>query len=102
MKIQVLGSGCATCHQLFELTQTAVKDLGLSDEVEYVTDVQKVIEMGVMQSPVMAINGQPVIVGYLPKLDAVKDAISQVLDSQKDGCCGGCCSAGCHCDGDCC
>ena len=35
MKIQVLGSGCATCKSLYELTKKAVSDLGMKEEVEY-------------------------------------------------------------------
>lgn len=63
MKIQVLGSGCATCKNLFGLTKTAVTELGLNAEVEYSTDVSKIIEMGVIQSPVLAVDGRPVMVG---------------------------------------
>lgn len=76
MKIQVLGSGCTTCKKLFELTQTAVKEMGLEMEVEYVADIQKIIEMGLMQSPVLAINGKPVMVGFLPDLEKIKKLIS--------------------------
>jgi len=37
MRIQVLGSGCPTCKKLFEITQKAAAELGLKDQVEYVT-----------------------------------------------------------------
>jgi len=79
MTIQVLGSGCPTCRKLFELTQQAVKELDLKTEVEYVTDVQKIVEMGVMSSPVLAIDGKPVIYGFLPKLEKIKETISESL-----------------------
>ncbi|MGQ9847959.1 MAG: thioredoxin family protein [Bacteroidales bacterium] len=39
------------------------KKWGIKIEVEYVTDIQKIIEMGVMSSPVLAINGKPVKTG---------------------------------------
>lgn len=38
--IKVLGSGC--CHALYENTQSAVKAMGISVEVEYITDLKKV------------------------------------------------------------
>ena len=75
MKISVLGSGCATCKALYELTKKAVKDLGLKDEVEYITDISKIVEMGVMQSPVLAIDGKPVMMGFLPDIDKIKEII---------------------------
>ena len=43
MKITVLGSGCATCKALYELTKKAVVELGLKDEVEYITDISKIV-----------------------------------------------------------
>jgi len=77
MKIAVLGSGCATCKALYELTKKAVLQLGLKDEVEYITDISKIIEMGVMQSPVLAINGKPVMVGFTPDIEKIKEIIEK-------------------------
>ncbi|QQS44347.1 TM0996/MTH895 family glutaredoxin-like protein [Candidatus Roizmanbacteria bacterium] len=77
MKIQVLGSGCPTCKKLYELTQQAVKELNLNEEVEYITDVSKIIEMGVMSSPVLAVDGKPVMVGFLPDVEKVKSLLKE-------------------------
>ena len=38
--IKVLGSGCANCHSLYENAKEAVKTMGLSIEVEYITDME--------------------------------------------------------------
>lgn len=77
--IQVLGSGCPTCKKLFDLTKQAVSELNINQEVEYITDIQKIIQMGVMQSPVLAINGKPAIVGFLPDIEKIKKAIQDNL-----------------------
>ena len=77
MKIQVLGSGCASCKKLHELTQQAVKELNLKEEVEYVTDVSKIVEMGIMSSPVLAIDGKPVMVGSTSDMEKVKELIKK-------------------------
>ena len=37
MKIQVLGSGCATCKKLYELTQQAVGELKLNSLILSIT-----------------------------------------------------------------
>lgn len=37
--IKVLGAGCKSCHEQYENTKQAVKDMGLSADVEYVTEV---------------------------------------------------------------
>jgi len=79
MSIQVLGSGCPTCKKLFDLTKQAVSELNIGQEVEYITDIQKIIQMGVMQSPVLAVNGKPAIVGFLPDIEKIKKAIKDNL-----------------------
>ena len=77
--IQVLGSGCPTCKKLFEITEKAVSDLDLDTKVEYINDVQKIISMGVMQSPVLAVNGKPALVGFTPDIEKIKKAIQDNL-----------------------
>lgn len=39
--IKVLGAGCKSCHEQYENARQAVKDMALSAEVEYITDMQK-------------------------------------------------------------
>lgn len=80
MKIQVLGSGCPTCKKLFEITKTAVKDMGISDEVEYITDIQQILNMGLMSSPVLAVDGKPAFVGFVPNVEEIKKAIQKVAE----------------------
>ncbi|MBU2540120.1 thioredoxin family protein [Patescibacteria group bacterium] len=79
MKIQVLGSGCSTCKKLFELTKQAVNELNLRIEVEYITDIQKIVEMGVISSPVLAIGGKPVIAGLSPDIKKIKETIKEII-----------------------
>ena len=95
MKIQVIGSGCPTCKTLYELTQTAVKELGVDAQVEYSTDISKIIELGVMESPVMTINGKIALLGS-GSLEKIKEIITKGKDTapaeKKSACnCGGKC-----------
>lgn len=43
--IKVLGSGCKSCHELYENAQKAIKDMGLNIEVEYITDIKRLCPM---------------------------------------------------------
>lgn len=79
MKIQVLGSGCQTCKRLFELTSQAVEELELKEKVEYITDIQKILDMGLMSSPVLAIDGKAVVVGDVPSLANIKEIIMKTV-----------------------
>ena len=76
--IQVFGSGCPTCKHLFELTKKAVLELNLNIEVEYLTDIQKIIQLGVMSSPVLTVNGKVVTFGQVPSLEEIKKIISSL------------------------
>lgn len=77
MRIQVLGSGCPTCKKLYELTKQAAKDMNIADEVEYIPDIQKILDMGLMQSPVLVVDGKPVMVGFTSDIEKIKSLIAQ-------------------------
>ena len=57
MTVKVLGAGCKSCHALLENTQAAVKGMGRESEirVEYVTDMEKIMQYGVMSMPALVI-----------------------------------------------
>ncbi|MDY3760768.1 MAG: thioredoxin family protein [Eubacteriales bacterium] len=65
--IKVLGAGCKSCHELYENAKEAVKAMGLSVEVEYITDMQKVMEYGVMSMPAVVVNEKVVSMGKVLK-----------------------------------
>jgi len=95
MKIQVLGSGCSTCKKLYEITQKAVAEMELKEKVEYTTDISKIIEMGIMTSPVLVVNGNPVMTGFTPDIEKIKKVIASGSKTKektsKCSCGGGCC-----------
>lgn len=97
VKIQVLGSGCPSCKRLYEATKEAVAEMDLGSEVEYVTDIQKIIEMDVMQSPVLAVDGRPVMAGNVPDKEGIKRLIQESIgdiETGSDGNVGECCCGG--------
>jgi small redox-active disulfide protein 2 len=65
--IKVLGAGCKSCHEQYENVKDAVKSMGLSVEVEYITDMQKVMEYGVMSMPAIVVNEKVVSMGKVLK-----------------------------------
>lgn len=65
--IKVLGAGCKSCHELYENVKEAVKEMGLSVEVEYITDMQKVMGYGVMSMPAVVVNEKVVSTGKVLK-----------------------------------
>jgi small redox-active disulfide protein 2 len=82
LKIQVLGSGCPTCKKFYDLVKKTVAKMNLNAEVEYIDDVKKIIDLGLLQSPVLIINNKPVLTGYTSDKEKIKNLISQSLDKK--------------------
>lgn len=65
--IKVLGAGCKSCREQYDNAKQAIKDMGLSIEVEYITDMQKIMEYGVMSMPAFVVNEKVVSMGKVLK-----------------------------------
>ena len=65
--IKVLGLGCKSCHEQLENVKKAVSALGLDVEVEYVTDMEKIMTYGVMSMPGLVVNEKVVSAGKVLK-----------------------------------
>ena len=76
--IKVLGAGCKTCHEQYENAKAAVAALGLSIEVEYITDMEKVMEYGVMSMPAIVVNDKVVSMGKLLKAADVEKLLRKL------------------------
>lgn len=76
--IKVLGSGCKSCHELYENAQKAVGNMGLSVEVEYVTDMEKVVSYGVMSTPALVVNEKVVSMGKVLKAADVEKLLRKL------------------------
>lgn len=71
--IKVLGAGCKSCHEQYENAKKAVAEIGLDIEVEYITDMEKVMTYGVMCMPAIVVNDKVVSMGKVLKTaDVVK------------------------------
>ena len=76
--IKVLGAGCKSCHEQYENAKAAVQALGLKVEVEYITDMEKVMEYGVMSMPAIVVNGQVVSMGKVLKAADVEKLLQKL------------------------
>ncbi len=77
MKIQILGTGCPKCKKLTELAENAAKELGLEYELEKVTDINDIMNFGVMATPGLALDGKVVLAGKLPSSEHVKELLQK-------------------------
>lgn len=74
-KIQILGTGCPKCNKLAANAEKAVKEAGIECEIEKVTDINDIMNFGVMVTPALAVDGDVKLVGKVAKPEEIKKLI---------------------------
>ena len=66
--IEILGGGCPKCDALTKSAEIAVKKLGWKNvEIIHVTDMDEIVERGVLSTPALVLNGEVIVSGrYVP------------------------------------
>ncbi|HOO60626.1 MAG TPA: thioredoxin family protein [Candidatus Mcinerneyibacteriales bacterium] len=71
MIIKILGTGCPKCKKLEEQARLAVEEAGVDAEIVKVSDIDAIMEMGVMMTPALAIDDDVKISGRLASKDEI-------------------------------
>lgn len=77
--IKVLGSGCANCKRLEQLTHKVVDQLGVEAEIIKVTDPMQYADYGVMATPGLVINEKTVSSGRIPSTAEITSFVTSAL-----------------------
>ncbi len=78
MKIQILGKGCINCLKLEENVKMAIQELGIDSQIEKITDIDKIVEMGVMMTPGLAIDGLVKSTGKVLSKNQIIDILKEM------------------------
>jgi len=81
MKVEILGSGCERCEQLYENTVSAVSELesAMEIEVQKVNDVNYFTRKGVFVTPGLVIDGVVASVGKVLTIEEIKEKIKEKI-----------------------
>jgi small redox-active disulfide protein 2 len=74
--IKVLGSGCRNCRTLEARTRAALGDLGVSAEIDHVTDDARIASFGVATTPALVVDDSVVVSGRVPTVAALKQLLA--------------------------
>jgi len=78
MLVQVLGSGCKKCNDLYDNAATAIaRDPRGGHRVEKVADVDEFVRLGVRVTPALVLDGEVVSTGRVLSADEVAAAIQE-------------------------
>ncbi|MCK4889535.1 MAG: TM0996/MTH895 family glutaredoxin-like protein [Candidatus Aminicenantes bacterium] len=75
-EIKVLGTGCPKCKKLEEVTRLVAEDMKIEFNLEKVTDLNEIMDFGVMMTPALVVDGEVKVAGKIP---AIKDLKTMLL-----------------------
>lgn len=71
-KIEVLGPGCTRCKETYRVVQHVIETDHLEADVEKVESMERMIELGLLATPGVAVDGKVVLSGRIPKADEIR------------------------------
>lgn len=82
MKIDVLGSGCTKCTLLAHNAKLAADKLGLTYELNHVTNIKEFVKFGVIFTPALVVDGAVVVSGRVPPEAEILHLLIEAAKSQ--------------------
>ncbi len=75
-EIRVLGTGCPKCKKLEEVTRLVADDMKIEFNLEKVTDLNEIMDFGVMMTPALVVDGEIKAYGKIPGIEDLKTMLS--------------------------
>ncbi len=74
--IEVLGPGCTRCKETYRVVQEVVEAGGFSFEVVKNESIERMVELGLMATPGVAVEGKVVVSGRIPKAEEIRTILA--------------------------
>ncbi len=71
ISVKILGTGCKKCQTLESKVRELIASNNIDALVEKVTDIQEMVNYGIMMTPGLIINEQVKSFGIIPKDDQI-------------------------------
>lgn len=71
MKIEILGTGCKKCNDLFEITKKALAKSGKFAQIEKVEDPVAIMQYSVLSTPALVVDGEVKSAGKVLNIDEI-------------------------------
>lgn len=75
-KLQILGTGCATCEKLAKITQDTAHEMHLDFTLEKVTRIEEIMTFDIVATPALVVDGEVKVSGRLPSQDEVRGMLA--------------------------
>ena len=84
MKIKVLGTGCAKCHQVERTAREVIQELGVDATIDEVKDMSRILEYPILTTPGLVIDEEVVSSGRVPTKAEVTSFITNALAKEEN------------------
>ncbi len=71
-KIEILGPGCTRCKETYRVVQQVVTHAGAPFQVTKDDSIERMVELGLLATPGVVVNGIVVLSGRVPKAEEVR------------------------------
>lgn len=75
-KIEILGPGCTRCKETYRVVQHVVEAERLPFDVEKVESMDRMVELGLLATPGVAVDGKVIFSGRIPKAEEIRVALA--------------------------
>ena len=72
-----MGPGCPRCATLAKNAEAAAQELRVKATVERVTDVEAILDFGVLMTPALVVDGEVKVVGTVPSTEEIKRLLEE-------------------------
>lgn len=73
--VKILGTGCTKCITLANNAKEALSQLGMSTDIEKVTDMADIAAYGVMSTPALVYQNKVISYGKVLTVDQIKELL---------------------------
>ncbi len=71
-RIEILGPGCNRCKETYRVVTHVVETESLPFDVVKVESMERMVALGLMATPGVAIDGKVVVSGRIPKAEEIR------------------------------
>lgn len=77
-KIEILGPGCSRCKETYRVVQSLVEAEKLPFDVVKDESMDRMMEVGVLATPAVVLDGKVVYSGRIPKTEEMRGLLASV------------------------
>ncbi|MFI5180188.1 MAG: thioredoxin family protein [Thermoanaerobaculia bacterium] len=76
-RIEILGPGCARCKETYRVVQRVVETESLPFDVVKVESMERMVKLGLLATPGVAVDGKVVVSGRIPKAEEIRALLAR-------------------------